>query len=480
MSKVGKVWLVGAGPGDPGLFTRKGREVLAKADVILYDRLVNPGILLAARPGVLWIDAGKTPRGKRMEQGEIHRNLIRYARKGMRVVRCKGGDPFVFGRGGEEAEALWKAKIPFEVVSGVTAGIAAPAYAGIPVTQRGVSTELSFRLGSRAEGSVHGKTLVGYMSVEVLEEFLQTARDRGFSSQTPAAIVQQGTTHCQKVVIGTVRNLAALAKKSQIRPPAVVVVGDVVNLRKNLQWWEKRKLAGKRIVLTGSEQLGQGWREALEEHGAEVWEIPMGTIEAIPPQPSWRAKIRRANWLVFTSAAAARLFPAIVGDWRLLGGCKFAAVGKMNAKVLSSIGIEADWIGRGPGSRELAEGWPKWATGKVLHLTGSAGDGSFVQRLRKKGVQAERLVVYRNTAHRSIQRPVQEALRREGADWVVFASGSAAVRFRKVMPKGVGKMKVLAIGPATARTAKSVGWRVKSIATEPSAMGVLRAILKVT
>jgi uroporphyrinogen-III synthase len=152
----------------------------------------------------------------------------------------------------------------------------------------------------------------------------------------------------------------------------------------------------------------------------------------------------------------------------------------MNAKVLSSIGIEADWIGRGPGSRELAEGWPKWATGKVLHLTGSAGDGSFVQRLRKKGVQAERLIVYRNTANRPIQRPVQEALRREGADWVVFASGSAAVRFRKVMPKGVGKMKVLAIGPATARTAKSVGWRVKSIATEPSAMGVLRAILKDT
>ena len=480
MSRAGKVWLVGAGPGDPGLLTRKGREVLAKADVILYDRLVNPGILLAARPGVLWIDAGKTPRGKRMEQGQIHQILVRNAKKGMRVVRCKGGDPFVFGRGGEEAEALWKAKIPFEVVSGVTAGIAAPAYAGIPVTHRGVSTELSFRIGSRAEGSVHGKTLVGYMSVEGLGDFLQAARERGFSSRTPAAIIQEGTTPFQKVVTGTVKNLAALAKKSHIQPPAVVVVGDVVGLRKKLDWWGKGKLAGKRIVLTGSEVLGQGWREALEEHGAEVWEIPMSSIDAIPPQLSWRARIRRANWVVFTSAAAVRLFPSIVGDWRLMGGCKFAAVGKMSAKILAAIGIEADWIGRGPGSRELAEGWPKWAVGRVLHLTGSGGDDSFVQRLRKKGIQADRLVIYRNTANRSIPRPVQESLRCKGADWVVFASGSAAIRFRKVIPKGFCDPQVVAIGPATARAARSVGWRVKAIATEPSAQGVLRAILKAT
>ena len=475
---MGKVWLVGAGPGDPGLLTRKGREVLAKADVILYDRLVSPGILLGARPGVLWIDAGKTPRGKRMEQGQIHQILVKYAKKGLRVVRCKGGDPFVFGRGGEEAEALWRAKIPFEVVSGVTAGIAVPAYAGIPVTHRGVSTELSFRIGSRAEGSVHGKTLVGYMTVEGLAHFLQAAREKGFSDRTPAAIIQNGTTPFQRVVTGTVKNLAALAKKAQIRPPAVVVVGDVVGLRKSLQWWEKGKLAGKRIVLTGSEALGQGWREVLEEHGAEVWEIPMSTIEAIPPQLSWRARIRRANWVVFTSAAAVRLFPAILGDWRLMGACKFAAVGKINSKVLASIGIQADWIGRGPGSRELAEGWPKWASGRVLHLSGSAGDNSFVQRLRKRGIQAQRLVVYRNIANRSLHPPVQEALRREGADWVVFASGSAAIRFRKVMPKGFPTPQVVAIGPATARTARSVGWRVKSIATEPSAQGILRAILK--
>ena len=231
-------------------------------------------------------------------------------------------------------------------------------------------------------------------------------------------------------------------------------------------------------MLTGSEALGQGWREVLEEHGAEVWEIPMSTIEAIPPQLSWRAKIRRANWVVFTSAAAVRLFPAILGDWRLMGTCKFAAVGNINAKVLASIGIQADWIGRGPGSRELAEGWPKWASGRVLHLSGCSGDNSFVQRLRKRGIQAQRLVVYRNIANRSLHPPVQEALRREGADWVVFASGSAAIRFRKVMPKGFPAPQVVAIGPATARTARSVGWRVKSIATEPSAQGVLRAILK--
>ena len=221
---MGKVWLVGAGPGDPGLFTQRGRAILSRADVILYDRLVNPGILMWAREGAKFIDVGKNPRGKKMEQEKIHRLLVKHARNAGKVIRLKGGDPFVFGRGGEEAEILAKAKIPFELVSGVTSGIAGPGYAGIPLTQRGVSAEVDFRIGNRAEGSVSGKTLVGYMSVDGLDDFLSKAMAQGFNRKTPAALVASGTCCNQKVMVATVGTLARAVKKARMLAPAVVVV----------------------------------------------------------------------------------------------------------------------------------------------------------------------------------------------------------------------------------------------------------------
>lgn len=477
MGKVGKVWLVGAGPGDPGLFTQRGKGVLSRADVIFYDRLVNPGILMWAREGAKFIDAGKTPRGKKMEQVEIHRLLVKHARFGKKVVRLKGGDPFVFGRGGEEAEILAKAKIPFEVVPGVTAGIAGPGYAGIPVTQRGMSTEADFRIGSRAQGSVSGKTLVGYMSVEGLEDFLFKAMTQGFNRKTPAALVANGTCCDQRVLVATVGTLARAAKKARMRAPAVVVVGAVVSLRKKLAWWESRPLAGKRIILTASESLRNGWREEIESLGAEVWEIPMTRTVALPPQKCWKEKIKNADWLVFTSAAGARAFPGVVGDWRKISHCQIAAVGKSTSDVLRSIGLQPDWIGGGPGSRELVKGWPRWAKGKILHLTSDAGSGEMVELFRKKGFYAERLVIYQNSGTRPIPQPVRIALSKSGADWVVFASGTAAERFRKAVPNWSREPKVVVIGPATAQAARQAGWRVRAIAHEPSASGVLDAIL---
>ena len=477
MSKMGKVWLVGAGPGDPGLFTQRGKGILSRADVILYDRLVNAGILLWAREGAKFIDAGKTPNGKKMEQGEIHRLLVKHARFGKKVVRLKGGDPFVFGRGGEEAETLAKAKIPFEVVPGVTAGIAAPGYAGIPVTQRGMSTEAVFRIGNRAEGSVSGKTLVGYMSVEGLEDFLLRAMNQGFAQKTPAALIASGTCCGHRVLVATVGTLARAAKKARMRAPAVVVVGTVVSLRKKLSWWEKRPLAGERIILTASESLRKGWREEMEDQGAEVWEIPMTRTNPLPPQKSWKEKIGNADWLVFTSAAGVRAFPGVVRDWRKIGHCKIAAVGRSTAEVLRSIGLLPDWIGRGPGSRELVKGWPREAKGRILHLTGDAGNGELIDLFRKKGFSAERLVIYQNSGTGPLPHPVRQALSKSGADWVVFASGTAAERFRKAVPNWSREPKVVAIGPATARLARHAGWRVRAVAHEPSAAGVLDAIL---
>lgn len=478
MSREVKVWFVGAGPGHPGLLTVRGRDVLSRAEVVLYDRLVNPGILTCGSPSTKWIDAGKTPRGRRMEQNEIQRLLLRYAKKGLRVVRLKGGDPFVFGRGGEEAQALSKARIAFEVVPGVTAGIAAPAFAGIPITQRGVSTEVTFRIGAQAAQGVTGRTCVGYMSVEGLPEFLSRAKDLGFSEMTPAGMIGSGTCVRQKTVTGTVGDLREKVKKAGISAPAIVVVGDVVALRKQLAWWERRPLAGKRVILTMSEAMGRGWRTRFEDQGAEVWELPMSRLESIPPQESWVRPIVEADWIVFTSAAAVRAFPEAVGDMRQVAQAKFAVVGKTTADVLRSIGIKADYVGPGPGAEALARHWPKSAKGKVLHLRGSTGDGRFVAILKTRGIRSRQIHLYKNSTPSLLPSPVIQALRQEGADWVVFASGSAALRFRRLCPTWrQGEPRTAVIGPATATIAKSAGWKHIAVSKEASVDGVLRVMI---
>lgn len=473
-----KVWLVGAGPGHPGLLTVRGRDVLSRADVVLYDRLVNPGLLTCANPTTKWIDAGKTPRGKQMKQNEIHRRLLRYAKQGLRVVRLKGGDPFVFGRGGEEAQVLSKARIAFEVVPGVTAGIAAPAFAGIPITQRGVSTEVIFRIGAQAAKGTTGRTCVGYMSVDGLAEFLSRAKDLGFSGKTPAGMIGSGTCSRQRTVTGTILNLMEKVKRAGMRAPAIVVVGDVVALRKELAWWERLPLAGRRVILTMSEAMGKGWREKFEDLGAEVWELPMSRLEVIPPKRSWVQQIAQADWLVFTSAASVRAFPRAVTDMRLVAKAKFAVVGKSTADVLRSIGIEPDFVGPGPGGEALARHWPKNATGKVLHLRGSLGDGTFLSLLKAQGIQSREIRLYKNTCAASLPSPVLKVLRQEGADWVVFASGSAALRFRKLCPRWhKGEPRTAVIGPATAAIATSAGWKHIKVAKDASVDGVLRVML---
>ncbi len=478
MSREVKVWLVGAGPGSPGLLTIRARDVLSRAEVVLYDRLVNPAVFTWAPESTKWIDAGKTPRGRRMEQSEIHQLLLRYAKKGKRVVRLKGGDPFVFGRGGEEAQALSQARIPFEIVPGITSGIAAPAFAGIPITQRGLSSEVTFRIGAQAEGSTTGKTLVGYMTVEGLGEFLLRAQNLGFSRTTPAGLIGSGTCHNQKTVFGTINDLAEKAKKSGVGAPAIVVVGPVVDLRRELAWWEKRPLAGKRVILTMSRSLGTGWRERLEGLGAEVWELPMSKIEMVPPQKSWIPIIQRSDWLVFTSSAAVRAFPSAIGDLRKVARAKFAVVGKATAEVLRSIGFQPDWVGPGPGGEALARSWPKKACGSILHFTGSMGDGKFASLLRASGRVVRKIVLYKNSEAFSVPDPVGKALKQEGADWVVFASGSVAVRFRQLFPVWrKGEPRVVVIGPATAKAARSSGWKRIVQSSEASVDGCLRTML---
>lgn len=479
MAKTGKVWLVGAGPGDPGLLTLRGKAALGRADVVYYDRLVNPGILLFAKRGAPLIDVGKEPGGKRTEQSEICKKLISSARSGREVVRLKGGDPFVFGRGGEEVIALARAGIPLEVVSGITAGIAAPAQEGIPVTHRGVSTELQLKIGARAEGSVGGRTLVGYMSVEGLGDFLAKAMDAGFAPKTPAALISRGTCVGQKAVFSTVGNLETEAKRAHLKAPAVVVVGAVVDLRKLMRGTTRGCLSGKRVILTVSESMGAGWREVFENEGAEVWSLPMTEIDSLPPKKSWIQEIQKSDWIILTSGAAARTLPQIMGDLRTLHGKRIAVVGKSTAAILGALGLRADFVGPGPGSMALARAWPGKKSESILHLTGNAEEGGLVKVMRRMGYPTQRIEVYRNRLPPCLPKPVFSELRQAGADWVVFASGTAAQRLRRLVGKtAMPRTKAAVIGPATAQVARRSGWKVAARAKEISADGVLSAILR--
>ena len=225
------------------------------------------------------------------------------------------------------------------------------------------------------------------------------------------------------------------AKRAGIRAPAVVVVGGVVSLRKWIGQQSRGRLAGQRVVLTVSEALGKGWRQLFEEHGAEVWELPMTKIIHLTPKSSWKKEVAGAGWIVLTSGAGVRALPGIAGDARKLAGKKIAVVGRSTAEILKSIGLRADFIGPGPGSEALVRTWPGKKADPVLHITGNEEGGGFAGLLQKKGYRVKRLVVYRNKGPRQLARPVREALRQEGADWVVFASGTAAERFRCLVPK---------------------------------------------
>ena len=479
MGSDGKVWIVGAGPGDPGLITVKGRQALRKADVVLFDRLVNPAILLWARKDAELLDVGKMPGGQRTEQKIICRYLFQKAKKGFRVVRLKGGDPFVFGRGGEEAIYLAQKDIPFEVVPGVTAGVAVPAATGIPVTHRGISTEVAFRIGAKAKGSVEGKTLVGYMSVEGLKAFLQEALAGGFTRTSPVALIHKGTLPGQEMFFSTVGNLLKDTKGLRMKPPAIVVVGNVVSLRHRIGRQSKGRLSGRRVILTVSSELARGWREVFEEEGAEVWDMPMTQIHEIPMSKDWEKDLRKSDWIALTSGAGARALIHAVADIRKLAAKKIAVIGPSTAQICRQHGLGVDFIGRGLGAISLAKNWPGKKEEGVLHCTGSAEEGLLRNSLARRGFLVKRSVMYRNTAPPNPPRVVLDQLRKEGADWVVFASGTAAKRFQRLMGRPwASQIKVAAIGDSTARTCRQAGWRVVARAKDVSARAVLSAMLK--
>lgn len=499
-SMTGKVWLVGGGPGDPGLLTVRGAEALAEADAIVYDRLVNPALLDRARAGSERIYAGKAPRRAALSQDEINQTLVRLAQEGKRVVRLKGGDPFVFGRGGEECEALRAVGIPCEVVPGVSSAIAAPAYAGIPVSHRGVAA--SFAVVTGHEDPEKGETRIDWralaagvdtiiclMGVEGLEAIAERLQQGGRSPQTPAALIRWGTLPRQQTVTAPLAEIAARAQAAGFGPPAVLVVGEVVRLREALQWFETRPLFGKRVLITRTRQQASELRTRLEGEGAEVVELPtLEIVDGASPQLIGRVIDALADgeysWVIFTSANGVRRFFAYVeeaGRDARAFHAKVAVVGPGTAAALASYGIRADAMPQESIGEAIAGAIParELARRRVLAPRAEGARPELIAALRAQGAEVEEIPLYSSEVPRNPDPAIVTQIREGTIDVVTFASSSSVRNLVKMLDNdisGLAQATVACIGPITAQSARRCGLEPAIVARDHSVPGLLAAL----
>lgn len=483
---AGRVSLVGAGPGDPGLLTIRGRRCLERADVVVYDNLSNPALLAHTRPDAEIVFAGKHGSGVRLTQEEISAIVIDRARTGKWVVRLKGGDPFIFGRGGEEALECVRAGIPFEVVPGVTSAIAAPAYAGIPLTHRDHASTVTFVTGHESDKpdatpslpwetlARQGGTLVLFMSVLQLEHNLARLVAAGFASDTPAAIVRWGTTARQEVIIGTAATLPALAAERRLRPPALVVLGDVVRLAPELRWFERRPLFGRRVVVTRARAQAGAFATLLEEEGAEVIALP--TIATVPPE-SWDAvdgalgRLREYTWLVLTSENGVTAFFDRLrmrgGDVRDLAGVAIAAIGPQTRAAIEARGLRVALTPAEYRAEAVADALIAAGVGgrRVLLARAAAARAILPQRLAAAGAVVDEVPVYRTVVPPEAAAAAALFGGDRRPDLVTFTSSSTVTNFARLfpardLPRLLSGVAVGCIGPITAATARDLGLTV--------------------
>lgn len=463
MKNFGKVFLTGAGPGDPGLFTLKGKSILEKADVVVYDRLVSPSILAFCNEKAQMVDVGKMPTHHKVKQSEINKLLVKFAQEnpGAVIARLKGGDPFVFGRGGEECLELVEAGIEFEVVPGVTAGISVPAYAGIPVTPRGIATSLHIITGHE-KGSAEGHsdaelgldfatlakcpgTLVFYMGIANMDFIARRLMECGKDPKTPLAFIEKGTTPYQRTVACTLETAGETIIRENVTAPAITIMGDVVELGKSLAWRKDLSLSGKRLVITRAAKQAGGITSRLTALGAEVIETPMIETRGVEPRVGSLdgaaadfADLANFDVLAFTSTNGVdsffeSLFKAGL-DIRVLAGKKIASVGKITEKKLLERGIRCDYVpedhtGEGLGKllADIARASNLEPGTSTLLLQGNLADETILNLLPK----ATRWVVYETLPAASMPGWKREAV--AGADAVVFASSSAVENFAKCL-----------------------------------------------
>jgi uroporphyrinogen III methyltransferase/synthase len=481
---VGTVYLVGAGPGAPGLLTLEGARCLARADVVIYDYLASPRLLEHAPPQAERILVGKHGGGQRVEQSVITELLLDRARRGLTVVRLKGGDPFVFGRGGEEAEALVAAGVPFEVVPGVSAAVAVPAYAGIPLTHRDLASSFTVLTGyeypDKQETAVHwdavaqrGNTLVFLMTTRQLRANMQQLIAHGVDPGVPAAVIRWGTLAAQETLVGTVGTIADLAAQRRLQPPAIAVVGQVVRLRERLRWFERKPLAGRHIVVTRPRAQAAGFVDALSAAGADV--IPCPTIEIVPPA-SWApldaalARLESYHWVVLTSVNGVEMFferlRAVRRDVRALHGARIAAVGSETAAALGARGIVVDVVPEEFRAEAVAAAMRAAGVGgtRVLLARAAAAREILPTLLRDAGADVDEVASYESAIPRTDMREVQELLAVGGVDLVTFTSSSTVRNFLQLLGTAAAQrlraVAVGCIGPITADTARAAGLQV--------------------
>jgi uroporphyrinogen III methyltransferase/synthase len=470
MAAIGKVYLTGAGPGDPGLLTLKAREVLEKANTVVYDYLVDKRILDLIPSGIKKICFAQDGQKNYRMQEKINRFLVKEAKRGRQVVRLKNGDPFIFSRGIEELLELAKNNVPYEVIPGITAGIAACEYAGIPVTQRKVNSCVSLITGSEAKAKNNSHlnwralsrmqgTLIFYMTVGKLQYICNQLMRYGLDRNTPCCIVQRATTLGQKIIDGNLANIFQRAKKARIKPPAVLVVSKNVPLRKNLAWFDRLPLAGKRIVVT--REKGGELSELLKRAGAQVIHFPTIKIKDNHKQLKGLSKF---DWLIFTSCNAVRFFRNNLK--KIPKNTKIACIGPATRKHLQGLGIKTDLVSKIFSSTGLIAEFKKLnLLGKrFLIVRSDKGTKLLSQKLSDLSARVKEFYAYRILpAKPDIKDFLQEL--KQGIDIITFLSSESARNFVRILGKNKTKkiikdIKIISIGPETTKTLRSLGLKV--------------------
>ncbi len=501
MKSKGMVYLVGAGPGDTGLLTLRGAELLKRAEVVVYDALANPELLRLAPATAELISRGHN---MAMPQKEITATIIAKAKEGKIVVRLKGGDPFIFGRGGEEAEALVAEKIPFEIVPGVSSITAVPNYAGIPLTHREHCSSFTVFTGhsdsADAATALHYEqiakipgTKVVLMGTENLGDWTKSLIAHGMSSATPIAVIQWGTYGRQKSVAGTLATIAKLVAEKKIVPPALTVIGDVVTLRDKLNWFENLPLFGQRIVVTRRSEQAGTFAQRLSALGAEVLAVP--TIKITEPtdrMPLVDAllEINSYEWLVFTSANGVNaffdLFFKRFQDMRDIGGARIAAVGPKTAEALRALHLQVDLQPEEYVGEKIVAAFKKYQdieNVKMCLFRAEVANPELPDALMEEGAIVDDIPVYKTVAETEDRTGSAARLLEEGADWLTFTSSSTVEHFhaRFDLPKLLkkfSKLKIISIGPETSKAIAALGLKPTLEAKEHTTDGMIAALLK--